>query len=93
MSSKRPPPRTADRRSSAREEVRAPVRMTLELDHVAGVSDNLSPAGLLFLTSDPIRVRVELDQGGELRTFEGRLIRVHQMNEETTGLAVEFDAD
>ena len=91
MSSKKPSSSTADRRTSDRQELEAPVRMSLELEHISGVSDNLSPAGLLFFTQEPIRVKVEMDQGGEMKSFTGRLIRVQQMNEETTGLAVEFD--
>ena len=95
MPAKRPDPTsTSDRRTSDREELEAPVRMSLEMEHVSGLSDNLSPAGLLFFTREPIRVRVELAQEeGAPRTYRGRLIRVQQMNEDTTGLAVEFDED
>ncbi len=91
MPAKQPSSSTSDRRSSDREELEAPVRMSLELGHIGGVSDNLSPAGVLFFTEDPIRVRLEIDKGGETQSFQGRLIRVQQMNEATTGLAVEFD--
>ena len=80
-----------DQRRVARQAIEAPVRMRIETDFVAGVSDNLSAAGLLFFTDEPLRVVVELEVQGELRKFTGRLVRAQRMNERNTGLAVEFD--
>jgi hypothetical protein len=91
MSPDRPSSSTSDRRTSERREFEAPVRMTFEIEGVEGTTDNLSSAGLLFYTENPIRVRVQIEHEGGSKSFQGRLIRALQMDEETTGLAVEFD--
>ena len=90
MASDRQPTEISDRRSSERQELEAPVRLSLA-GPIQGISDNLSQAGLLFFTDQEIRVEVEMEHGGERKQLTGKLIRVQQMNETTTGLAVELD--
>ena len=84
---------TADQRRTNRKAVEAPVRMSLETSALHGISDNISRAGLLFFTDEPLRVTVEVKEPGGPRTYRGRLIRLHRMSETSTGLAIEFDPE
>jgi hypothetical protein len=67
--------------------------MHIETSVLAGQSDNISRAGILFYSDQPVRVTVELVEPSGPRTYRGRLIRLQRMCESSTGLAVEFDAD
>ena len=84
---------TKEQRQSERESQEAPVRVLLEAQEVRGLSDNLSSAGILLFTDEPLRLRVEVRGDEGLRTFAGRLVRAQRMNETHTGLAIEFDPD
>ena len=84
---------TADQRRTNRKAVEAPVKMTLESGTLAGITDNISRAGLLFFTDEPLRVSVEVQEAGTVRLYRGRLIRLHRMSETNTGLAIEFDPE
>lgn len=84
---------TADQRRSNRKDLEAPVTMHLETQQLAGLTDNISKAGLLFFTDEPVRVTVEVSDAAGTRTLHGRLIRLQRMSETATGLAVEFDAE
>jgi hypothetical protein len=85
--------RTSDQRRTNRKDVEAPVTMRLETDQLAGLTDNISRAGLLFFTDEPLRVTVEVEDAAGRRTLRGRLIRLQRMNDTATGLAVEFDPE
>jgi len=91
MTPDRHPTETLDQRRADRQEVDSLVRMRIETGEITGLADNLSEAGLMFFTDEPLRVRVELVQGGTTRSFTGRLVRSQRMNETHTGLAIEFD--
>lgn len=80
-----------DGRSSERRALEAPVRMRILTQDLQGTTDNVSRAGLLFFSDEPMRVELELDVDGVKKTFLGRLVRVQRMNETRTGVAVEFD--
>ncbi len=67
------------------------VRISIETEEFSGHADNLSAGGVFLFTPDQIRVRVLLDEGGEVRSFAGRITRVQQMNAEQSGFAIEFD--
>jgi hypothetical protein len=84
---------TADQRRSDRRTFEAPVCMRLETRELVGQSENLSHAGLLFFSEEPLRVSVEVQEPGGVRTYTGRLIRVQRMSESSTGLAIEFDPE
>lgn len=84
---------TADQRRIDRRALEAPVRMRIETQELRGQSENLSRAGLLFFSEEPLKVTVEVDEPGGPRTYHGRLIRVQRMSEHSTGLAVEFDPE
>jgi hypothetical protein len=84
---------TADQRRNDRRAFEAPVRMRLETRELTGQSENLSRAGLLFFTYEPLRVSVEVQEPNGVRTYSGRLIRVQRMSESATGLAIEFDPE
>jgi hypothetical protein len=84
---------TADQRRTSRRSLEAPVELRMETGTLTGVSDNISRAGLLFFSDEPLRVTVEVRDNGVMRTYRGRLIRVQRVSESSTGLAVEFDPD
>lgn len=84
---------TADQRRTSRRSLEAPVALRMETGTLTGVSDNISRAGLLFFSDEPLRVTVEVRENGAMRTYRGRLIRVQRVSESSTGLAVEFDPD
>ena len=67
--------------------------MRLETGVLAGLSDNISSAGLLFFTGEPLRVTIEVQEPDGPRRYSGHLIRLQRMSESSTGLAVEFDPD
>lgn len=84
---------TADQRRTDRKAIEASVTMRLETSELVGQSDNLSRAGILFYSDQPVRVTIELADPSGPRTYHGRLIRLQRMSESNTGLAVEFDPD
>jgi len=84
---------TADQRRTHRRALEAQVSMRLETSTLNGQSDNISRAGLLFYSDQPIRVSVEVAEVGGPRTYHGRLIRLQRISDSSTGLAIEFDAD
>ena len=84
---------TADQRRSDRKALEAPVSIRLETSTLSGQTDNISRAGLLFFTDEPIRVTLEVVEASGKRTFHGRLIRLQRMSEASTGLAIEFDPE
>ncbi len=84
---------TADQRRTDRRPSEVPVRMRLETSLLPGVSDNISRAGLLFFSDEPVRVTVEVQELTGTRIYRGRLIRLQRMSETSTGLAVEFDPE
>ena len=67
--------------------------MRLETSSLIGQGDNISRAGLLFYSDEPLRVTVEVEQNGQARTFHGRLIRLQRISDANTGLAIEFDPE
>src|SRR5688572_3036437 len=59
---------TADQRRTHRRALEAQVSMRLETSTLNGQSDNISRAGLLFYSDQPIRVSVEVAEVGGPRT-------------------------
>ena len=82
-----------DVRLSPRHPTSVSVRIAIETAEFTGKADNLSAGGIFLFTPDKIRVRVLLDEGGESRSFSGRIARVQQMNAEQSGFAIEFDRE
>jgi hypothetical protein len=92
MTGETPSTRTADQRAAERRTLAAPLTLRFEVDQLTGESDNISRAGVLFFTDEPLRVTVEVIEDGKPRTLTGRLVRAQRMNDTNTGIAVEFDA-
>ncbi|MEW6073981.1 MAG: PilZ domain-containing protein [Planctomycetota bacterium] len=86
-----PRPHAPESRRAERVPLEAPVRMRFDVGAIDGLSDNISQIGLMFFTSDPLPVTVEIDEGGRKLVRHGRLMRVQRLNEASTGLAIEFD--
>lgn len=84
---------TTDQRRTDRRALEAGVTMRLETSQLMGQSDNISRAGILFYSDQPVRVTIELSDPSGPRIYRGRLIRLQRMSESNTGLAVEFDPD
>ena len=82
---------TADQRSEVRHDQEMHLRMRITTPSVGGFSDNISEAGVLFFTEEPVRVELEIQEEDGPRTVTGRLVRVQRMNENSTGMAIEFD--
>ena len=82
-----------ERRKSERLGVTGPLRVFLETTSFGGEAKNFSPAGVYFFSSDELRVRVEVVQGGETKTFFGSLARVARLSDAETGYAIEFDRE
>jgi len=80
-----------DRRRNRREETHVGIRVKVETESFGGRTQNVSPGGVFFFSPDHVRVSVELEEGGEVVTRHGRLVRVERMNEDTAGFAIEFD--
>lgn len=87
------PATTLDARRAERQTLETPVTLRLEADSIEGLSDNLSEAGIMFFTDQPVRCVVELAGPQGPRRYTGRIVRLQRMNETNTGLAVEFDAE
>lgn len=85
------PTQVAERRRATRDPDEATILLKLETRTLAGVNDNISSAGLLFFTEEPIRVTVEVSIPGGTETYSGRLVRAQRMGETNTGIAIEFD--
>jgi len=86
-------PNAFNDRSGARKHFRSDVTLRVSDEPIAGVSDNLSPEGIMFFTQDDLRVSVEFeDQGGKVQR-SGRLVRINRMGPLETGFAVEFDPE
>lgn len=84
---------TADQRRTSRKAIEAEVVMRVETDQLVGQSDNLSRAGILFYSDQPIRVSIEVNEPAGPRIYRGRLIRLQRISDTNTGLAVEFDPE
>ena len=83
----------ADRRDKRRRTTNSKVELTVETTALSGRTENLSGAGVFLFSDSPLRVSVAIEQDGETLTRSGRLVRVERMNADSTGYAIEFDAD
>lgn len=86
-----PSAQTLDQRRTDRRAIEAPIRMRIATGAIEGVTDNISPAGVMFFTDEPLKVVVEVTENGETRAYAGRLVRAQRMSETNTGIAVEFE--
>jgi len=81
----------ADKRRASRRPLRTGLRMQIETGALSGRTENLSTVGVLFFSSEPLCVRVEVEEEGGLRTYKGHLVRLQRTGEGEAGFAVEFD--
>ncbi|MAE29726.1 MAG: PilZ domain-containing protein [Planctomycetota bacterium] len=80
-----------DRRGGDRRSIDGVLRLRVDSPHLDGKAENISDSGILFFTDRPLRVTVELEEDGVLRSRSGRLVRAQRIKGDTTGWAVEFD--
>jgi hypothetical protein len=86
-----PATHTADQRRAARRSIEVPIHLRVDGAGIAGVTDNVSAAGVMFFAEEALRVTVEIEEGDRKRIYTGRLVRAQKMSDTTTGFAVEFD--
>jgi len=82
---------TGERRRNRRQPVRGQVKLKVQTKELEGRADNVSPTGVLFFSQGDLRVTVEITEGDETRTINGRLVRAQRMRGDNFGWAVEFD--
>ncbi|MCK6447353.1 MAG: PilZ domain-containing protein [Planctomycetes bacterium] len=82
---------TDNRRRAERRESDAEIRITTEPTTLTGRAENVSAAGVFFFSPDPIRVRVEVIENGNTKSFTGRLVRLESFSANNNGFAIEFD--
>jgi hypothetical protein len=84
---------TDDRREDPRRSFFGKLRMRVDSLHLEGQAENVSATGILFFTDRPLRVTVEIEDNGVLKSRPGRLVRAQRVNGDSTGWAVEFDEE
>ena len=67
------------------------MRVYIETTEIDGETDNLSRTGILFFTDTELKVRIEIEEGGERRVLDGQLVRCDRIQGDRRGWAVEFD--
>ena len=77
-----------DARRSPRVELDGQVTIRFDAGTITGSGQNISVQGVYLKTQSSLRVRVQVDGHGEVG---GRLIRLDNMGDGQTGLAVLFD--
>ena len=93
MKGEQTPTTAVDGRRASREAIETDVTLRFGTGRIAGQSDNMSGAGILFFTDQPIRCVVEVGRGSAKRRYRGRVVRLQRMNDTNTGLAVEFEPE
>jgi hypothetical protein len=81
-----------ERRRSDRNAVAGFVRVRLKDAEVGGSLHNLSKAGVMFFSSDALRVEVAIRREGAEEFRMGRLVRIERVDGKRSGFAIEFDA-
>ena len=80
-----------ERRQSVRITRPGKVRIQVDASGITGDCENLSPTDVLFYSEQPLRVQVELEEDGQVRTVPGRVVRLEPMQGERSAWAIEFD--
>jgi len=81
---------TSDRRKHRRQSLDGTVRVHFDVPALEGPASNISRSGVLFFTDGELRVRLEIEQGGEITEHVGHLVRCERIKGERRGWAVEF---
>ncbi len=84
---------TSDRRRAQRRAIDSAVEVRIDTTQLRGTANNLSASGILFFTDGDLRVTVEVEEDGKVRTLSGSLVRCERIKGDHRGWAVEFDAD
>lgn len=85
------PAESSSVRRHARRALESPLSIEVDTHALEGMADNLSRVGLMLYTDQPLRVTVRIDGFRDGQPLQGRLVRLQRMDEDTTGLAIEFD--
>ena len=80
-----------NRRRAERRELHSSLRLSIDAQTLAGLTENVSEVGALFFSEESLRVTVEFEEDGQTRSFAGRLVRAQRMSEDRVGYAIEFD--
>ena len=91
MSNERTPAEIEESRRAMRLPVSERIQVRVKTERLEGVTENLSTAGIMFLTNDPVRVEVEIEESEGTQVKTGRIVRGQPMGGGRLGLAIEFD--
>jgi len=83
---------TGERRRARRLTNRGRVKLTIDTKELEGRADNVSQSGVLFFSEGELRVTVEVEENGIVKSRPGRLVRAQRMRGDRFGWAVEFDS-
>ena len=91
MEHDRPQTNVDDQRATERRALEAQVELEVLKPRLTGESDNVSSAGILLYSDEPVLVQVRFEGPEGLMTRRGRVVRLQRMGDGRHGLAVEFD--
>ncbi len=80
-----------DRRRSPRLSVNLPVQVGFPVRPLRGTSADVSDVGVLFVTDEPLEVRVVIEEDGYKTERIGRVVRSQQLGAVSFAVAIEFD--
>ncbi len=79
-----------ERRRARRLAANAHIRVHIEPCDADGHSENLSQHDMLFLTDEDVRVTIEIEDDGVVKSTPGRLVRLEPTEDGGSGWAIEF---
>lgn len=56
-----------------------------------GTSADVSDVGVMFVTDQPLQVKVQIEEDGRILERIGRVIRTQQLGAVSTAIAIEFE--
>ena len=83
------PTQVDERRVVRREQLEGVVTVQFDEHTVVGPGQNVSDEGVFFVVEDALRVKVQLDSGGDAWR-DAEVIRVQSMGDGKLGIAIKF---
>jgi hypothetical protein len=84
---------TSEQRRTRRAPAHGRVKLTVLTTELEGLADNVSSTGIQLFTDGDLRVTLEIEENGIVRTVTGRLVRAQRMRGTDMGWAVELDPE
>jgi hypothetical protein len=86
-----PHTQVGDKRRHRRRNSAGRVRMSIDAMQITGEAENVSRSGILFFSQGNLRVKIEVEENGNVTKRSGRLVRAQRMRGDSFGWAIEFD--